>query len=156
MQMRGSASEIAECLHGERLPPECQLNPSCQRQPRPQNLYRRVSQKFCISRCRNHRICYIAYPLNLRPGDVVVRTAAARPIASSIASSSSPSFGCGTCQLLSRTPTDRPESNQPYYENEYVQGFTTNLPSDAALSEMKWSNFANTYKCFSYYLSVLL
>ena len=58
--------------------------------------------------------------------------------------------------MLSRTPTDRPESNQPYYENEYVQGFTTNLPSDAALSEMKRSNFANTDKCFSYYISVLL
>lgn len=63
---------------------------------------------------------------------------------------------CGTCQLLFRTPTDRPESNQAYYENEYVQGFTTNLPSDAALSEMKRSNFANTDKCFSYYISVLL
>jgi hypothetical protein len=29
---------------------------------------------------------------------------------------------CGTCQLLFRTPTDRPESNQAYYENEYVAG----------------------------------
>jgi len=37
-----------------------------------------------------------------------------------------------------------------------VQGFTINLPSDAALSEMKRSNFANTDKCFSYYISVLL
>jgi hypothetical protein len=77
-----------------------------------------------------------------------------RPVASSIASSSSPSFV--VAEPASCTPTDRPESNQAYYENEYVQGFTINLPSDAALSEMKRSNFANTDKCFSYYISVLL
>jgi SAM-dependent methyltransferase len=63
---------------------------------------------------------------------------------------------CGTCQLLFRTPTDRPESNKGYYESEYVQGFTTNLPSDTALAEMKRSNFANTEKSYSYYISVLL
>src|SRR6516225_11817764 len=77
-----------------------------------------------------------------------------RPVASSIASSSSPSFV--VAEPASCTPTDRPESNQAYYENEYVQGFTINLPSDAALSEMKRPNFANTDKCFSYYISVLL
>ena len=57
--------------------------------------------------------------------------------------------------MLFRTPTDRPESNQAYYENEYVQGFTTSLPSDTALAEMKRSNFANTDKSYSYYISVL-
>jgi hypothetical protein len=62
---------------------------------------------------------------------------------------------CGTCKLLFRTPTDRPESNQANYEYEYLQGFTTSLPSDAALAEMKRSNFANTDKSYSYYISVL-
>ena len=62
---------------------------------------------------------------------------------------------CETCQLLFRTPTDWPESNQTYYENEYAQGFTTNLPSDTALAEMKRSTFANTEKSYSYYISVL-
>jgi SAM-dependent methyltransferase len=63
---------------------------------------------------------------------------------------------CGACQLLFRTPTDRPDSNQAYYENEYVHGFTTSLPSDTALAEMKHFNFANTDKSCSYYISVLL
>lgn len=62
---------------------------------------------------------------------------------------------CGTCLLLFRAPTDRPESNQAYYESEYAQGFTTSLPSDTALAEMKRSNFANTNKSCSYYIGVL-
>lgn len=62
---------------------------------------------------------------------------------------------CETCLLLFRTPTDKPESNQAYYENEYVQGFTTTMPSDAKLIEMKRSNFADTDKSYAYYISVL-
>jgi 2-polyprenyl-3-methyl-5-hydroxy-6-metoxy-1,4-benzoquinol methylase len=62
---------------------------------------------------------------------------------------------CGTCLLLFRTPTDRSESNQAYYENEYAQGFTASLPSDAALVEMKRCNFANINKTSSYHIAVL-
>jgi 2-polyprenyl-3-methyl-5-hydroxy-6-metoxy-1,4-benzoquinol methylase len=62
---------------------------------------------------------------------------------------------CGNCHLLFRTPTDRPDSNRTYYENEYVQGFATRLPSDAVLAEMIRSNFANTNKSCSYYIGVL-
>jgi SAM-dependent methyltransferase len=54
-----------------------------------------------------------------------------------------------------RTPTDDPAANLLFYENEYTQGFTTAIPSDAALSEMKRSNFVGTEKCYSYYISVL-
>jgi SAM-dependent methyltransferase len=62
---------------------------------------------------------------------------------------------CGNCQLMFRTPTDDPENNLLFYEREYTQGFNTDLPSDAALAEMKRSNFAGTEKCYSYYISVL-
>jgi 2-polyprenyl-3-methyl-5-hydroxy-6-metoxy-1,4-benzoquinol methylase len=62
---------------------------------------------------------------------------------------------CGSCQLLFRTPTDDPANNLSFYENEYRQGFTTGLPTDAALAEMKQSNFAGTEKDYSYYLGVL-
>jgi 2-polyprenyl-3-methyl-5-hydroxy-6-metoxy-1,4-benzoquinol methylase len=63
---------------------------------------------------------------------------------------------CGNCQLMFRTPTDDPANNLLFYENEYTQGFTTELPSDAALADMKQSNFAGTEKCYSYYIGVLI
>src|SRR5262249_21666811 len=56
---------------------------------------------------------------------------------------------CGNCQLMFRTPTDDPANNLLFYENEYTQGFTTDLPSDAALADMKQLNFAGTEKCYS-------
>ncbi len=57
--------------------------------------------------------------------------------------------------MMFRTPTDDPAANLLFYENEYTQGFTTDVPSDAALADMKRSNFVSTEKCYSYYISVL-
>jgi SAM-dependent methyltransferase len=54
-----------------------------------------------------------------------------------------------------RTPTDDPSKNLLFYENEYEQGFTTDLPSDATLVEMKRTNFVGTENCYSYYIDVL-
>jgi 2-polyprenyl-3-methyl-5-hydroxy-6-metoxy-1,4-benzoquinol methylase len=62
---------------------------------------------------------------------------------------------CAGCQLLFRTPTDDPKTNESFYENEYTQGLTTNVPSDAALAEMKKSQFTGTAKDYSYYIGVL-
>jgi SAM-dependent methyltransferase len=62
---------------------------------------------------------------------------------------------CGDCKLMFRTPTDDPTTNLPFYENEYTQGFTTDLPAVAALTEMTEMNFAGTEKCYRYYISVL-
>lgn len=62
---------------------------------------------------------------------------------------------CGNCQLMFRTPTDDPKANLMFYENEYKHGYTTDLPSDAALAEMRRSNFAGTEMCYSYYINVL-
>jgi len=57
---------------------------------------------------------------------------------------------------LFRTPTDNPERNLLFYENEYTYGFTTEMPSDDSLAEMKRLNFACTEKCYSYYIDVLI
>jgi SAM-dependent methyltransferase len=62
---------------------------------------------------------------------------------------------CPSCKLLFRTPTDKPFHNQSFYEREYVQGFTTDLPSDAELSSLTSSNFKGTEKDYSYYIDIL-
>lgn len=62
---------------------------------------------------------------------------------------------CADCDLLFRTPTDDPLANTDYYESEYSQGFTTQLPSDEALSQLLQTNFRGTEKDYSYYVDVL-
>jgi len=62
---------------------------------------------------------------------------------------------CRDCHLMFRTPTDDPAANEGFYEKEYQQGFTSTVPSDAALAEMLQTNFAGTEKNYSYYLDVL-
>ncbi len=62
---------------------------------------------------------------------------------------------CKNCRLLFRTPTDKPNFNASFYERNYRQGFTTELPSDEALSEMTRSCFAGSEKDYSYYIDVL-
>jgi 2-polyprenyl-3-methyl-5-hydroxy-6-metoxy-1,4-benzoquinol methylase len=62
---------------------------------------------------------------------------------------------CTRCLLLYRTPTDDPRANVDYYDNAYHQGFTTELPAEAALHEMIATRFVNTEKDYSYYVDVL-
>jgi 2-polyprenyl-3-methyl-5-hydroxy-6-metoxy-1,4-benzoquinol methylase len=62
---------------------------------------------------------------------------------------------CTSCRLLFRTPTDNPATNASFYENRYIQGFTTNLPSDFELSKMKETNFSGGEKDYSYYIGLL-
>lgn len=62
---------------------------------------------------------------------------------------------CSACMLLFRTPTDDPLSNERFYESEYAQGFTTDLPSEEDLDSLKRRNFSGTEKDYSYYISVL-
>jgi SAM-dependent methyltransferase len=62
---------------------------------------------------------------------------------------------CGRCSLLFRTPTDDPTRNQQFYEGEYAQGFTTELPSEATLTSLIATNFAGTEKDYAYYIDVL-
>lgn len=62
---------------------------------------------------------------------------------------------CRTCGLLYRTPTDSPDLNAEYYEHEYRQGFTTDLPDEPSLDRLKQSNFAGADKDYSYFIGVL-
>jgi 2-polyprenyl-3-methyl-5-hydroxy-6-metoxy-1,4-benzoquinol methylase len=62
---------------------------------------------------------------------------------------------CPSCMLMYRTPTDDPNANATFYENEYAQGFTTEMPSDDRLAEQMRTNFAGTEKDYSYYIGVL-
>ena len=63
---------------------------------------------------------------------------------------------CSNCKLMFRTPTDDASKNIFFYEKEYTQGFTTDMPSDGELSEMKRLNFSGTEKSYSYYIDVLM
>ena len=62
---------------------------------------------------------------------------------------------CADCLLMFRTPTDDPAANRNFYEKEYLQGFTTEMPSDAKLADLIRNNFAGTEKDYSYYIGVL-
>lgn len=62
---------------------------------------------------------------------------------------------CMGCQLLFRTPTDDPRFNSKFYENEYNEGFTTELPIDEELAKLKDINFVGGEKDYSYYIGVL-
>ncbi len=62
---------------------------------------------------------------------------------------------CESCLLLYRTPTDDPGLNRKFYQSDYAQGFTTDLPSPAALEEMKANRFIGTEKDYSHYVATI-
>ncbi len=51
---------------------------------------------------------------------------------------------CHECLLLFRTPTTDNAENARYYQSDYEQGTTTELPSDDQLSRMMATRFADT------------
>ena len=63
---------------------------------------------------------------------------------------------CQQCSLLYRVPTDSPEYNHRFYNNgPYQSGFATELPDMSQLEEFKGSNFKNSPRDYSTYVSVL-
>src|SRR5262245_32317219 len=62
---------------------------------------------------------------------------------------------CAQCALLFRAPTDPIGYNTRFYETEYNQGFTTDLPNDQELECLKATNFSDTEKNYGYYINVL-
>lgn len=62
---------------------------------------------------------------------------------------------CEGCRLLYRTPTDDVKRNKKYYEEDYVEGFTTTLPTELQLTSLKRCNFSGTEKDYSKYLTLL-
>lgn len=62
---------------------------------------------------------------------------------------------CNNCKLLYRSPITTLQENQFFYQNEYNQDFTTEMPSEPELKEYLNSNFQGTQKDFSNYIDVL-
>jgi hypothetical protein len=63
---------------------------------------------------------------------------------------------CAECELMFRVPVDDAETSRRFYCNgSYRQGFTTDLPDAAALERLKATNFRDSPKDYSVYVSVL-
>ena len=62
---------------------------------------------------------------------------------------------CGRCELLYRAPTTGTVESTAFYQEEYEQGFTTELPDDARLAELLRNGFRDTEKDYGGYLAVL-
>jgi 2-polyprenyl-3-methyl-5-hydroxy-6-metoxy-1,4-benzoquinol methylase len=62
---------------------------------------------------------------------------------------------CLQCELLFRTPTTSETENAQYYQQEYDQGFTTQIPSESRLKELTATEFKGSDKDYSGYLMVL-
>ena len=62
---------------------------------------------------------------------------------------------CSECELLFRAPTTSSEENARFYQEQYQQGFTTDLPSTDELAFLKRSGFKGTEKDYSYVIAIL-
>jgi 2-polyprenyl-3-methyl-5-hydroxy-6-metoxy-1,4-benzoquinol methylase len=62
---------------------------------------------------------------------------------------------CVTCRLMYRVPTDDLAANFRFYQHEYRQGFTTELPSNDSLEQLLTTKFEGTEKCYRYYIAIL-
>lgn len=62
---------------------------------------------------------------------------------------------CTGCHMMFRTPVDDPAEASEFYNSDYTQGFTTDLPSLDELERLKAANFAGGEKDYSYYIGVL-
>lgn len=63
---------------------------------------------------------------------------------------------CNNCMLQYRTPTTSSEENARFYQSEYEQGFTTEMPDNKTLSKLKKTGFSGTEKDYSRYISLLM
>ncbi|RYD34348.1 MAG: class I SAM-dependent methyltransferase [Verrucomicrobiaceae bacterium] len=62
---------------------------------------------------------------------------------------------CSACRLQFRTPTTTPEENASFYQSDYKQGFTSDLPDDATLKELLDAKFQGLKKDAEPYLKML-
>ncbi|OYW74775.1 MAG: hypothetical protein B7Z37_16405 [Verrucomicrobia bacterium 12-59-8] len=62
---------------------------------------------------------------------------------------------CARCRLLYRIPTSDARENEAFYQEDYTEGFTTDLPSTAEIQELIATRFANSEKNYAHYLAVL-
>ncbi|HMF57489.1 MAG TPA: class I SAM-dependent methyltransferase [Pyrinomonadaceae bacterium] len=64
-------------------------------------------------------------------------------------------YECASCKLRFRVPKDSQVKNQEFYQDDYTEGFTTELPSDDELSRMLSSSFKGMEKDLSPDLNIL-
>mgnify|MGYP003674642620 CR=1 FL=1 len=62
---------------------------------------------------------------------------------------------CGECGLLYRTPTTTAEENAKFYQSDYEENTTTDLPDASRLEELKAENFASLSTSYLGYIEVL-
>jgi 2-polyprenyl-3-methyl-5-hydroxy-6-metoxy-1,4-benzoquinol methylase len=62
---------------------------------------------------------------------------------------------CAQCRLLFRTPTTTAEESARFYEEDYSQGFTTDMPDRGELEALTAQAFAGTEKDYTTYVAVL-
>lgn len=62
---------------------------------------------------------------------------------------------CENCYLRFRTPTDNVKDNYEYYQSEYSQEFTTDLPDREYLEKLLKSNFKNHEKSYFNIINLL-
>lgn len=62
---------------------------------------------------------------------------------------------CEQCSLLYRAPTTSVSEYASYYQEDYSEGFTTDLPSDAELQKLKENNFLGSGKDYSSFIQIL-
>jgi len=62
---------------------------------------------------------------------------------------------CLDCQLLYRSPVTPVSVGPRFYDQDYSQGFTTELPDDRRLNELQAVGFRGTEKDYSSYIAVL-
>lgn len=64
-------------------------------------------------------------------------------------------YECQECGLRFRVPKDTVQDNKTFYQDEYAQGFTTDLPDDGQLAQLTATGFAGSPKDYAGYLKVL-
>lgn len=62
---------------------------------------------------------------------------------------------CGRCRLLYRIPTSDAQENEDFYQEDYTEGFTTDLPTDVAIQELIATRFVSSEKNYAHYIAVL-
>lgn len=62
---------------------------------------------------------------------------------------------CDNCNLMYRFPNDKPGFNEKFYNSDYEEkGLTTDLPDENTLKQLLDTNFINSEKDFSIYVSI--
>lgn len=62
---------------------------------------------------------------------------------------------CDQCQLQFRTPVDAPDHNEAFYQDDYAEGMTTEMPDDAELAKLRASRFAGSDRDYANRIAIV-